>query len=385
MPWPSVVISRRKMLGPDAMAQTPESAAANTRPLEGVSFVIPVRNGRRWLDDVIAAIRAQRYRGPIEIVVVEDGSSDGSRELLQRMAADNTLRLIDGERRGAAAALNVGVRAASHPLIAQVDQDVVLDPGWLEQLTAAMDDRAVAAAQGHYVAAPGAGLWSRVMALDLRQRYSTLQNERTDHVCTGNSVYRTAALLGVGLFDEGLGYGYDNDMSYRLMQAGHALVFRADATSTHHWREGLVDYARQQYGFGYGRLDLVAKHRHRVGGDNVSRLTMMLHAPLMAMTCGLAAVALVLAVAGLPARIPASLAGLLLAILVLERLVAGARAALAYQDSRGLLFVPIHLVRDLAWAAAIAVWLLRRVRGEETRPIDSMRPRSASMPGRRTP
>jgi hypothetical protein len=174
-------------------------------------------------------------------------------------------------------------------------------------------------------------------------------------------------------------------MSYRLMQAGYALAFRAAATSTHHWREGLADYARQQYGFGYGRLDLVAKHRHRAGGDNVSRLTMMLHAPLMAMTCVLAAAAVILAIAGLRARLPATLAGVLLAILVLERLIAGARAAIAYRDSRGLLFVPIHLVRDVSWAAAIVVWLLRRVRGEQTRPIDSMRPRSASVPERRTP
>ena len=351
----------------------------------GVSFVIPVRNGRQWLPDVIDAITAQRYAGPVEIVVVEDGSSDGSRELLERMRDQGTIRLLDGERRGAAAAMNLGIRAASRSLIAQVDQDVVLDQGWLERLTAAMSDSSVAAAQGHYVAAPDAGLWSRVMALDLRQRYSTLQDERTDHVCTGNSIYRASALAGVGLFDETLGYGYDNDMSYRLMQAGYTLAFRADATSTHHWREGLVDYFWQQYGFGYGRLDLVAKHRHRVGGDNVSRLTMMLHAPVMAMVCVLGLLSIGLALAGQPAQAPAAAAGALLAVLVLERLVAGARAAMAYKDSRGLLFVPIHLVRDLAWAAAIGAWLLRRLRGAEARPVNSMRPRSAGVAERRTP
>src|SRR5260221_594785 len=259
-----------------------------------VSFVIPVHNGERWLADVLAAIRAQAYPAPLEIVAVEDGSTDRSRELLEEEARAGRLRLVDGERRGAAAAINTGVRAASHALIAQVDQDVVLEAGWLARLTSALGDPAVAAAQGHYIAAPDAGVWSRVMALDLRQRYSTLRDERTDHVCTGNSVYRTAALVEVGLFDETLGYGYDNDISYRLAHAGYQLAFCADATSTHHWREGLLDYARQQYGFGYGRLDLVFKHRHRVAGDNVSRIAMMSHAPLMA-TAVLAALAAVLA------------------------------------------------------------------------------------------
>jgi len=233
----------------------------------------------------------------------------------------------------------------------------------------------VAAAQGHYVAAPNAGMWSRVMALDLRQRYSTLRDERTDHVCTGNSVYRKAALVEVGLFDETLGYGYDNDVSYRLAHAGYELAFCADATSTHHWREGLFDYARQQYGFGYGRLDLVFKHRHRVAGDNVSRIAMMSHAPLMAAAVLAALVAIVAAIVRGPVFWPAVTSALLLGILATERLVAGIRAAFRFRNPAGLLFVPMHLVRDVAWAGAIAVWGARRLRGAKTQPSDSMTPR----------
>ncbi len=87
-----------------------------------------------------------------------------------------------------------------------------------------------------------------------------------DHVCTGNTVYRAEALARVGLLDESLGYGYDNDLSYRLGAAGYALAFCRDARSRHRWREGLAGYLTQQYGFGYGRLDVVAAHPDRVGG-----------------------------------------------------------------------------------------------------------------------
>ena len=353
--------------------------------MPGVSFVIPVHNGARWLPAVIDAIRAQTYAGPIEMIVVEDGSTDGSLEMLNGYATAGTLTLAQGERRGAAAAINLGVRAASYPLIAQVDQDVVLGPGWLERLTSAVREPSVAAAQGHYVAAPHAGPWSRVMALDLRQRYSTLRDERTNHVCTGNSVYRKAALLEVGLFDEALGYGYDNDMSYRLAHAGYELAFCADAGSSHHWREGLVDYARQQYGFGYGRLDLVAKHRRRLAGDAVSGVAMMLHAPLMGAALLAAVLAGVLAALGFPAVAPTLAAAVLFGGLAVERLAAGARAAVRFRDAGGLLFVPIHLVRDVAWVAAIAVWGMRRLRGAKPQPSDSMRPREASSSDRRGP
>jgi len=91
----------------------------------------------------------------------------------------------------------------------------------------------------------------------------------------------------VGLFDERLGYGYDNDISYRLQNAGYQLRFCKGARSRHRWREGLAGYLVQQYGFGYGRIDVVSAHPARVAGDDVSPLTMMSH-PVVA------AVALVL-------------------------------------------------------------------------------------------
>src|SRR5688500_4620433 len=95
----------------------------------GVSFVLPVRNGARWLDEVLAAIGAQRWAGPLEIIAIDDGSTDQSRRILERHATRGDLTLLAGTGAGAAAAINRGVRAATHPFIAQVDQDVILQPG----------------------------------------------------------------------------------------------------------------------------------------------------------------------------------------------------------------------------------------------------------------
>src|SRR5262249_53004867 len=156
---------------------------------------------------------------------------------LRRLADVYSLRVIAGEGRGAAAAINAGIRAARFPLIAQVDQDVVLKPGWLNALALELEDPNVGAAQGCYVGDTSATLCARAMSLDLSQRYAAIDGDDTNHVCTGNSIYRAEALRRIGLFDESLGYGYDNDVSYRLLAAGYRLKLCRTAESVHRWRE----------------------------------------------------------------------------------------------------------------------------------------------------
>jgi glycosyltransferase involved in cell wall biosynthesis len=99
------------------------------------------------------------------VLVVEDGSTDASPIILSKYERQGLIRVLPGARRGAAAALNAGVCAASHPIVCQVDQDVILASGWMARLVAAFDDSTVAAAQGHYVAPASARIWARVMGL----------------------------------------------------------------------------------------------------------------------------------------------------------------------------------------------------------------------------
>lgn len=345
--------------------------------MTGVSVVIPVHNGEAWIRECVASVLAQLRDRPGEILLVDDGSTDGSSPLLQELATQSPVRVLPGPGRGAAAAINAGIRAARFPLIAQIDQDVVLGPGWFDRLVAELDAPSVAAAQGYYVSAPDARLFGRVMNLDLEQRYAGIRGAETDHVCTGNAIYRAEPLNRVGLFDESLGYGYDNDISYRLCAAGYTLRINREARAVHRWREGVVNYLKQQYGFGYGRIDLVAKYPHRVRGDAVSPFAMMLHPIVMTMAMACAVVGGIAVWSG---RSPSSwwmaAAGLGFA-LVIERLVVGISTARRFGDAAALAFPVVHLLRDVAWVAAIGRWSWRRLARQPCRPSDSMTPRPA--------
>ena len=340
----------------------------------GVTFVLPVLNGRRGLNEVLDGIAAQQDGRPFEILAVDDGSVDGSRLALRRHeSADGLgLRVLTGPGRGAAAAINCGIREAAHPVICQIDQDVILQPGWLTCVLAALTDPDVAAAQGHYVTAPGARFWARVMGRDLEQRYARIRVGHVNHVCTGNSAYRASALHQIGLLDERLGYGYDNDLSYRLTAAGHRLAFCRDAISVHRWREGAWRYLRQQFGVGYGRLDVIARHPRRIAGDDVSGTMMMLHAPVMLLALSAALVTTAAAAMGYPSSVAGTLAAGLLFALMLERSVAGALAWRRTGDAAALGFCVAHLARDLAWSAAIVAWAVRRVARHADQPSHSM-------------
>lgn len=83
-----------------------------------VSVIIPVHNGRLYVGDALESVFGQKYR-PLECIVVDDGSTDGSVEIIERYP----VRYLSQPQRGPGAARNVGVRASRGRLLAFLDQD----------------------------------------------------------------------------------------------------------------------------------------------------------------------------------------------------------------------------------------------------------------------
>ena len=100
----------------------------------GISFVVPVHNGAATIRETLAAIGGQLAGRLAEIVVIDDRSLDASRAIVTEMAQSLPIAIVDGPGRGAAAAINTGLLAAQYPVVCQIDQDVVIAPGWVDRL-----------------------------------------------------------------------------------------------------------------------------------------------------------------------------------------------------------------------------------------------------------
>ena len=114
------------------------TAAGSLPDWPAVSLLMPNRNNAGILDHVLGRLAANTTYPSFELVVVDDGSTDASREILRRWRASGafpSLELLEQQHQGVVGALNAGLAAASGRLVVQLDADASVEtPGWLEQM-----------------------------------------------------------------------------------------------------------------------------------------------------------------------------------------------------------------------------------------------------------
>lgn len=99
-----------------------------------ISVVIPARNAEKTLEKCLHSVLAQSYEN-YEVIVVDNGSTDGSREIIESLAGkDKRIQYVFEPRRGRGVARNRGIERASGEIIAMTDADCVVPPSWIEEL-----------------------------------------------------------------------------------------------------------------------------------------------------------------------------------------------------------------------------------------------------------
>lgn len=228
-----------------------------------VSVIIPTYNRIARIRRVLEALERQTYpREDVEIIVISDGSTDGTDDYLRSIASPGRVRPLFQPNSGPAAARNAGIRAAVGDLIVFVDDDVVPAPGFLRAHIE------IHGAAGWEVAVIGPLLtptdvklspwieWEQAM---LEKQYEGMAEGKwfptARQFYTGNASIRRELLLAAGGFDEKFRRAEDVELAYRLAGRGVGFIFSMAPVGYHYAERSFASWMATAQA--YGRNDAI--------------------------------------------------------------------------------------------------------------------------------
>ncbi|HZW90774.1 MAG TPA: glycosyltransferase, partial [Myxococcaceae bacterium] len=236
-----------------------------------ISVVIPTYNRRALLARTVPTVLDQDLpAGDYEVIVVVDGSTDGSATWLRRLAPLVSLRVLEQPNRGPGAARNAGIRVARGELVLLLDDDIVCGTGLLREHLAAHDSAERRMVFGPVLIAADS---PDSLATDLARRRAARETARlerdqdprwpTDALVDANSSVTRAALLECGGFDERFGRQRETaDLGLRLWAMGVRFRYRASAVAHQLYVKSSRDLVRgDARDFGKSSVLLSRKHR----------------------------------------------------------------------------------------------------------------------------
>lgn len=235
--------------------------------LSAVSVILPIINEAEYLAHSVAAIQAQDFAGELEIILAIGPSKDRTLEIAKELAsADSRIIVIDNPSGRTAAGLNLAIKASRFPVIVRVDGHANIAKDYISKAVKLLE-RTGAVNVGGIMAAEGQNSFENAVARAMRSplgvgaaKFHTGGSPgEVDTVYLG--VFKKAALLAVGGFDEHFTRAQDWELNFRLRKNGGKVYFDPSLQVTYRPRKSIPALARQY--FEYGRWRRVVTRTHK--------------------------------------------------------------------------------------------------------------------------
>ena len=243
----------------------------------GASILVPVLDEAAHVRDAVATMCEQRFDGSLEVLLIDGGSTDGTREVLADLArADPRIVLLDNPARRTPNALNIGLGAARGEYVVRMDAHSAYPPTYVRDGVARLQRGDVAWVAGPQVPA-GTDRWSRRVASALASAYGRGASNRwgrtgEDGVARSDEfdldtgvfcgVWRRADLEAWGGWDEGWPINQDSELAARVLAAGGRIVCLPEMAARYVPRNSLPALARQYFRYGLYRAKTSRRHPH---------------------------------------------------------------------------------------------------------------------------
>ena len=227
-----------------------------------VSVLVPAYNEAKCIENTVRSLMASEH--PVEVLVIDDGSSDGTARIVEAMGLPN-VRVVRQLNAGKPAALNRGLANARYDLIVMMDGDTVFEPATVRELVQPFADPRVGAVAGNAKVGNKdtlIGAWQHieyVMGFNLdRRMYDVLRCMPTIPGAVG--AFRRSALERVGgMSDDTL--AEDTDITMAMHRDGWRVVYAEKARAWTEAPESVQQLWSQRYRWSYGTMQAIWKHR----------------------------------------------------------------------------------------------------------------------------
>lgn len=212
-----------------------------------VSLIVPVYDREKYIKGCLDSLLDQDFED-YEVIVVDDCSSDGTRNILQEYYQDRIKIIYNETNRGPSFCRNLAVKQAQGEIVAFTDSDCIADRAWVRHLVDAFrHDTAIAIVAGKVEDPPAARYWQRV-------------NAQGDFVGREEGFVRKAIGCNMAVrkdfilrhsFDQSLEAAEDMDLCLRALQQQRKIYYTPLAKVLHHRRNSFLTTLQQQFNYGF--------------------------------------------------------------------------------------------------------------------------------------
>jgi glycosyltransferase involved in cell wall biosynthesis len=223
-----------------------------------VSIIVPTKNRKEYLSRCLDRLIRQNYpHDSYEVIVVDDGSSDGTADWVRSLKETFGVGVLVIEKngKGPAAARNAGIAASRGAIIGFTDDDVEVHEDWIASAVSILQTSKAAGVEGKTVNVPQEGSYYKAM----------LENITGGKFATCNIFYRKEILQAVGGLDETfvLPCREDSDLAFGILDAGHSIVFSGKVLCEHRmWSTSILGPLRYTRYLSHSAY-LASKHPER--------------------------------------------------------------------------------------------------------------------------
>ncbi len=230
-----------------------------------VSVVIPAYQAAKTISSCLDALHDQDVDQPFEIIVVDDGSKDGTTDLVEKSCAH---AIRHPQSKGPSAARNSGIKAANGEIICFTDADCMPKKDWVRQMLVPFEDPEIVGAKGVY-RTKQKEIVARFVQIEYEDKYDLLRTQdNINFIDTYSAAYRKEILLANGGFDEQVFFVEDQELSFRLASRGYQMMFQPAATVYHLHSDSISSYLRKKFMNGYWKAQILRRFPGRAIQDS---------------------------------------------------------------------------------------------------------------------